>query len=1330
MHLPFTNRTLGAATSAIALYAACALAPAGLPAAEPAPSQAASQAASLFQKASWIWHATPESLCVFRKTFELAEAPSAAAILITADNGYELYVNGSFVGSDIGPESVIWQSIEHYNIQSLLKPGLNVIAVRASHFGGHSGLLAAARLEFNEKPPVEIVTDGSWRVTPNADPTGFAQADFNEASEWGAPKVHGVNGIAPWGKLAWPSRISPAHQTVGGRTAGFTQPAEDFSWPDGIIFLRGRLPETSDPKSEQAIWRINNSRAYLEIDILGPSMPGRALYAMTPARPGGTPRLLLEAGAGMIGSPSVSFEGETIYFSYVPAGEKFWRIYRIPSAGGTPVAITSGPFHDFDPEPLPDGRIVFSSTRLGSREEYHGNSSRSLFVMNADGTGIRPITQHIVGDMEPRVTASGNIVFIRQDNFMERAKVETHLHMIRPDGSAGQILLGPERDALAYDRANAAEQDGLWLRNYGFGSPAPLPDGRVACISSRGIVISGNEVMPPVSLRPALPVVDISPLPDGRLLCTTAGHSALGILDPANGEIVRLFSTPPYDLHSVVYLGERPRPPVVRDLVDPETDHASENTGFLICQNVLLTKQTNATLSRIKAVRVLEGRPFTLRSAKHQYDHIGVEAVELGTVPLPPDGSFFVEVPADRALALQAVDGEGRAIVNEISWIYVRPAERRSCIGCHSSRETAPPSQAGLFSLRSEPVRLLGQGNPHRFRGNNAANGGMLNLQMDRFREAASVDLYPEQRTAARGAGATDQAPQIPPGRPSEVRALIDQLTSSSTPPALRASAAQRLAIFRDRSSAPALASALRDPDPGVRMKSALGLAAGGGRDSVPALLEALSDSSPAAAQAADIALSTLTAHSIGFNAYAPPQERAEKISQWRAHAEQNWAAIESGLIKRLKTASERNGPLSSEQAAETEDVITALAHVGAGAGKGALREFIQADPGDHLRATLAALRGLGHLRDAEAVPLLERMLTNNLPKPPRPLAGNHEFGFTQRPVQLAGAAAEALGWIATPEAEAALLAACAHLVEFWYYTFQTADHDWLMGCHSSIPHFRIVEALDAIGTAQVAPLVPMFLRSIPIDPDRGLFFELDSYETVTARVVHRSGLGRKAIETALHALGDLEAKPASELLAAVTASPPAVTVLPFDAATRAAHLLSVLSWSPEDAPRIRAAFDRYRAEAPSRSRNWTCFYLARTLGKLGDPASLDSLLAALDGDPNEASFGRANPPSVYLFGAMSPYYRAAAAYSLGRIGDRRAIPSLIRAIEDFDNAMDVREAAAKALEMLANRSDLPQLEKLAKEYPEIVTRRTLLRTVEQLAVERDRRLVKELNRK
>ena len=84
---------------------------------------------------------------------------------------------------------------------------------------------------------------------------------------------------------------------------------------------------------------------------------------------------------------------------------------------------------------LPEGKIVFCSTRFGGREEYHGFRVSTLFTMTDEGKEIRPLTYHVVNDREPKVTARGKIVFVRQDNFFMNAKIETEIHHIDADGA-------------------------------------------------------------------------------------------------------------------------------------------------------------------------------------------------------------------------------------------------------------------------------------------------------------------------------------------------------------------------------------------------------------------------------------------------------------------------------------------------------------------------------------------------------------------------------------------------------------------------------------------------------------------------------------------------------------------------------------------------------------------------------------------------------------------------------------------------------------------------------------------------------------------------------
>ncbi|MHC4627860.1 MAG: HEAT repeat domain-containing protein, partial [Planctomycetota bacterium] len=804
-----------------------------------------------------------------------------------------------------------------------------------------------------------------------------------------------------------------------------------------------------------------------------------------------------------------------------------------------------------------------------------------------------------------------------------------------------------------------------------------------AAICQNGLVASGlfdsgaSQIeKAPVGFVP----FDVSAMPDGRLLCTGPGRSWIGLIDWNSGKTAKIFSLD--KIHSPVFLGPQTRPPVLASQLPASAQDRRPRTGLLLCQSVFDTKQTNADLSRIKAVRIVKGKPFTLRSAMHRFDHIGVEGVELGTVPLAPDGSFYVEVPADTALSIQAIDAEGRSVINETTWIYVRPGERVSCIGCHNRRAAAPRSATMPMAARFAPVRLLGQGIPHRFRANNAGNGGVLNLQYDRFREAAAITLFP---VVPKSDGSLT--------RSADIVQLSRQLQSRDV--VERISAARTLALLRDRSAIPALVKALEDTSPQVRAGAALALSACGDRSAVRPLIETLDDRDVFAAQAANIVLENMTAHSVDFN----PFMGQSKAAEWRRYfALNDWPTIESRLIRTL----------SSQDTVVQLNCAQALGHSGSDDGKAALRKFVARNPNASLRVMMAAIRSLGYLRDAEAIPILTTIFRNNMTKDPGEPPDLHELGWLQRPVYLAATAAEALGRIGSDDAIRPLTDSASELLDFWKYTFWCGDHSWLMGCQSSPIHYRILEAIDRSQPGNIDPIIPTILKSIPIDTDRALLYETDSYENLVARVIARSNLDRQVIETCLAVLGDAGARPAANLEDAVTASAPAISVGPHDPQSRAAQIVSIVCLDKMYAGKVRDTFDRYRAMEPSRPRSWVCFYLARLLGRLGEAEGVDSLVAALRDDAKEASFGYEEPPNVFVYKAMTPFYRAAAADALGRIDSPRAVTALTEALTDFDNAVSVRNAAANALLNLSEHVDAGRLDAIAQTYPETSTRRIL----------------------
>ena len=61
----------------------------------------------------------------------------------------------------------------------------------------------------------------------------------------------------------------------------------------------------------------------------------------------------------------------------------------------------------------------------------------------------------------------------------------------------------------------------------------------------------------------------------------------------------------------------------------------------------------------------------------------------LGIVPVEPDGSAHFEVPAGKAIYLQALDKDGRLVHSMRSFVQAAPGTTRSCIGCHEHKQTA-----------------------------------------------------------------------------------------------------------------------------------------------------------------------------------------------------------------------------------------------------------------------------------------------------------------------------------------------------------------------------------------------------------------------------------------------------------------------------------------------------------------------------------------------------------------------------------------------------------------------------------------------------------------
>lgn len=156
---------------------------------------------AIIKTARWIWPVENmwdlyNCYAQFRKAFDLPAVPKKAPLYITADQSYQLYINGHYVCR--GPARGFQQSwpYDAVDVSAFLQKGRNCIAVRAytpgiSNFQylhqGYAGLLVAAQWG-----KTRIQTDEQWRsrrqtgINRDRTPTSlqlFPQEDIDLRSE-------------------------------------------------------------------------------------------------------------------------------------------------------------------------------------------------------------------------------------------------------------------------------------------------------------------------------------------------------------------------------------------------------------------------------------------------------------------------------------------------------------------------------------------------------------------------------------------------------------------------------------------------------------------------------------------------------------------------------------------------------------------------------------------------------------------------------------------------------------------------------------------------------------------------------------------------------------------------------------------------------------------------------------------------------------------------------------------------------------------------------------------------------------------------------------------
>lgn len=524
--------------------------------------------------------------------------------------------------------------------------------------------------------------------------------------------------------------------------------------PRSLVFIKG--DNVMPNRFQIDPWR----QTYSTTDS-GPTYRlGANIYILTPAVPTGDVIPLTTFKDGYVADCEVSWDGTRVLFCRRGgASDPWWHVYEIHADGTELKQLTSGPYHDVQPAYLPDGRVVFSSTRIGLRDEYHGYPATGLSVMNPDGTDIHCIGFNLGRDNEPSVLADGRVLFSRLELFYSRLKTEITVQAVFPDGTKNITLYGPEKRAFWRNQTGLSGES--WWGESGprhrvlrLTQPQSFGKTQVLVATTAGPTIVGpgrhNERIIPRYRNMA--VSSMFPLGGNRVLCTATVREpaeekvdlGLYILHTDSGELTLVYNDP-------ACADFEPRPLAPREPPLPLAcpPRSSSFSARLLCNSVRIS-QEERTGERGKLLRVVEGQPVLGRHHTHTSkkgeawkNHTGTQARVLGTIPLASDGSFFVEIPADRLVHCQVLDSDRRVVNNQLIWMYARPGETKSCIGCHEMPDRATMAAGELFpsSARVSPVKCLPTGGEFTYRAKAWQKGTLSDETEERTRTARAVSL-------------------------------------------------------------------------------------------------------------------------------------------------------------------------------------------------------------------------------------------------------------------------------------------------------------------------------------------------------------------------------------------------------------------------------------------------------------------------------------------------------------------------------------------------------------------------------------------------------------
>jgi hypothetical protein len=432
--------------------------------------------------------------------------------------------------------------------------------------------------------------------------------------------------------------------------------------PEGMIIITqvsGKLQDINYVNGNS--WRyISQSR----ISSFDPADPEKSLKVLT-------------ADFYSARSPEVSCDGKHLLFAGQMKENDPWQIWEMDLGSLKTERITSTQNNCTDPAYLPLGEVVYSE----NLPDDSLKSGHSLYTGNLDGSNMKRITFNPHAYFASTVLMDGRILSVSRKVYPKNGKAL--LMAMRPDGTKCELFYRGPDGRIITSRAWETSGNNIVFIESDENNPG---NDKIISVNYNNPFASKKDLTPDTEGS----IHSLFPESSGKLLITYRKPGderyALYEYDPETMKLGKqLLNSVDFDILEAVEVKVHPRPRKM-----PSEVHMDIKTGLIVCQDAKLLDP--AVASR---------KPGLAETA--QIEIIGIDSA-MGDFSPEPDGSFYLRIKADKPFRIRSIDSKGN-VIQSCDWLWLRPNERRGCVGCHENPELAPENRIPM-AVKKSPIGI------------------------------------------------------------------------------------------------------------------------------------------------------------------------------------------------------------------------------------------------------------------------------------------------------------------------------------------------------------------------------------------------------------------------------------------------------------------------------------------------------------------------------------------------------------------------------------------------------------------------------------------------